>query len=234
MTNEIFKRSIGLLGKDNFEFMQEQKIAVFGLGGVGGTALEALVRTGFRHFIIVDFDKVELSNLNRQILYLYKDVGRYKVDVAKERLLAINPVIDVKKYCLKSQDFVIDERIDFIVDAIDDVEGKIALLVKAKENNIKSVMSLGMANRHDPNAVYLTTLNKTHTDPLAKKIRYLAKKNNLDPKEIAVVVSEELPQKNEVKLNSSMMAPSSSGLTIAKYIIEPFTERRRKSYEKHL
>lgn len=233
MANEIFVRSIGLLGKDNFEFMQEQVIAVFGLGGVGGTALEALARTGFQRFIIVDYDKVDASNLNRQILYSYKDIDRYKVDVAMERLLSINPVAEVKKYRLKSQDFVFDERIDFVVDAIDDVEGKLSLLIKTKENNIENVMSLGMANRFDPNAVRLTTLNQTFNDPLAKKMRHMVKRINLDPKEIAVVISEELPQKNEGKLNSSMMVPSSSGLMIAKYIIDKFIERKKKLYEQH-
>lgn len=226
MTDEIFARSICLLGKDNFDYIQEQVIAVFGLGGVGGTALEALARTGFKNFIIVDYDKVDPSNLNRQILYTYKDIGRLKVDVAQERLLSINPDVKVKKLCQKSQDFIFDERVDFVVDAIDDVDGKIALLMKAKENNVESIMSLGMANRFDPNSVHLATLNQTHTDPLAKKIRYMVKQNNMNPKEIAVVISDELPQKNEGKLYSSMMVPSSSGLTIASYIVERIIERR--------
>lgn len=226
MTGEIFARSICLLGKDNFDYIQEQVIAVFGLGGVGGTALEALARTGFKNFIIVDYDKVDPSNLNRQILYTYKDIGRLKVDVAQERLLSINPDVKVKKHCQKSQDFIFDERVDFVVDAIDDVDGKIALLIKAKEYNVESIMSLGMANRFDPNSVHLATLNQTHTDPLAKKIRYMVKQNNLNPKEIAVVISDELPQKNDGKLYSSMMVPSSSGLTIASYIVERIIERR--------
>ena len=91
MNKEIFARSIGLLGEDNFNKIQDKVIAVFGLGGVGGTALEALARTGFKHFILVDFDKVDASNLNRQILYTQKDIGRNKVDAAKERVLSINP-----------------------------------------------------------------------------------------------------------------------------------------------
>lgn len=229
MANEIFARSINLLGKENFDFLQKQVIAVFGLGGVGGTALEALARTGFQHFMIIDYDKVDPSNLNRQILYTYKDIGRYKVDVAMERLQSINPAVEVKKHCQKSQDFVFDEQIDFVVDAIDDVEGKISLLIKAKEKNIESVMSLGMANRYDPSAVHLTTLDQTHNDPLAKKMRYMAKKKNLDLKEIVVVISEELPQQNDGKLYSSMMVPSSSGLTIAKYIIEKLIEKKAET-----
>ena len=92
-----FSRSIGLLGEDNFDLIQDKVIAVFGLGGVGGTALEALARTGFKHFLIIDFDKVDPSNLNRQILYTQKDVGINKVDAAKERILSINPEVDVRK-----------------------------------------------------------------------------------------------------------------------------------------
>ena len=218
--NNIFDRSIGLLGEDNFNLIQDKVIAIFGLGGVGGTALEALARTGFKNFILVDFDKVDSSNLNRQILYTAKDVGKNKVDVAKERILSINEEANIKIYNLKAQDFDLNQKIDFIVDAIDDVNGKLHILKKAQELNIPSIMSLGMANRFDPSKVKIAKLNQTHSDPLAKKIRYLAKKDGLDISKIPVVISEELPQKNGEKLYSTMMVPSSAGLSIAKYILE--------------
>ena len=218
--NNIFDRSIGLLGKDNFDLIQEKVIAIFGLGGVGGTALEALARTGFKHFIIVDFDKVDSSNLNRQILYTSKDIGRNKVEAAKERILSINAEVDIKELAIKAQDFDFNQKIDFIIDAIDDVNGKLYIAKKAQEFNIPAIMSLGMANRFDPNKVKIAKLNQTHSDPLAKKIRYLAKKDGLDLSKIIVTISEELPQKNEEKLYSTMMVPSSSGLSIAKYILE--------------
>ena len=105
MDKDIFARSIGLLGEDNFNKLQDKVIAVFGLGGVGGTALEALARTGVAHFIIVDFDKVDPSNLNRQILYTSKDIARDKVEAAKERLLMINPDLDIKTFKGKAQEF---------------------------------------------------------------------------------------------------------------------------------
>ena len=219
MNKEIFARSIGLLGEDNFNKLQDKVIAVFGLGGVGGTALEALARTGFQHFIIIDFDKVDASNLNRQILYTSKDIGRDKVEAAKERLLAINPDIDVKAFKGKAQEFDFNQKLDFVVDAIDDVEGKLYILQKCKENNISTIMSLGMANRFNPEQVCVMKLNQTSNDPLAKKIRYLVKHNGIDIKDVMVVISEELPQKNREKLYSTMMVPSSSGLTIAKYIL---------------
>ena len=219
MKKEIFERSTGLLGEDNFNRLQDKVVAIFGLGGVGGTALEALARTGFQHFILIDMDKVDPSNLNRQILYTSKDIGRNKVDAAKERILSINPDADIQTFFGKAQDFEFNQSIDFIVDAIDDVEGKLFLLKKAQENNIPQIMSLGMANRFNPEQVRISKLNQTKNDPLAKKIRYTAKKEGLDLSLINVVISEELPQKNGEKLFSTMMVPSSAGLVIAKYIL---------------
>ena len=220
MNKEIFNRSIGLLGEENFNLTQDKVIAIFGLGGVGGTALEALARTGFKHFILVDFDKVDPSNLNRQILYTAKDIGRMKVEAAKERILSINEEADIQIYAIKAQDFDFNQKIGFIVDAIDDVNGKLFILKKAQENNIPHIMSLGMANRFNPEMVKIKKLNQTHSDPLAKKIRYMVKKEGLETSNVAVVISEELPKKNGEKLYSTMMVPSSAGLSIAKYILE--------------
>ena len=222
----MFERSIGLLGEDNFNLLQEKVIAVFGLGGVGGTALEALARTGFQHFLIVDFDKVDATNLNRQILYTAKDIGRNKVEAAKERILAINPDADIKIFNLKAQEFDFNQKIDFVVDAIDDVDGKLFLANKAQENNISSIMSLGMANRFNTEQVRVSKLNQTRNDPLAKKIRYMAKKAGLDLCQINVVISEEIPQKNAEKLYSTMMVPSSAGLTIAKFILNSIIDKK--------
>ena len=224
--NNIFERSIGLLGKENFNLIQDKVIAVFGLGGVGGTALEALARTGFKHFIIVDFDKVDASNLNRQILYTAKDIGKNKVNAAKERILSINPEAEIQAIFAKAQDFDSNQPIDFMVDAIDDVDGKLFLLKTAQEKNIPQIMSLGMANRFDNEKVHVTKLNKTHSDPLAKKMRYLVKKSGLETGNVNVVISEELPQKNAEKLYSTMMVPSAAGLTIAKFILNSIIDNK--------
>ena len=226
MNKEIFARSIGLLGDENFSRIQDKVIAIFGLGGVGGTALEALARTGFQHFILVDFDKVDSSNLNRQILYVYEDIGKTKVEVAKKRILSINQDADIKVYNLKAQEFDFNQKIDFIVDAIDDVNGKLYLLKKAQEKEIPSIMSLGMANRFNPEQVKICKLNQTKNDPLAKKIRYMAKKEELDLSLINVVISEEIPQKNGEKLYSTMMVPSSAGLSIAKFILHSIIDSK--------
>ena len=224
--NNIFDRSIGLLGEENFNLIQDKVIAVFGLGGVGGTALEALARTGFKNFILVDFDKVDPSNLNRQILYTAKDIGRNKVEAAKERILSINEEVSIQIYNVKAQDFDFNQKIDYLVDAIDDVEGKLFLAKKAQEYNIPSIMSLGMANRFNPEQVRVSKLNQTRNDPLAKKIRYEAKKALLDLSKINVVISEEIPQKNAEKLYSTMMVPSSAGLTIAKFILNSIIDNK--------
>ena len=218
--SNIFDRSIGLLGKENFDLIQDKVIVVFGLGGVGGTALEVLARTGFKHFLLIDFDKVDPSNLNRQILYTQKDIGRNKVEAAKERILSINPEADIQIFNSKAQDFDFKQKIDFIVDAIDDVNGKLYILSKAQKMNIPHIMSLGMANRFDPSKVKIAKLNQTHNDPLAKKLRYMVKKQGLNTANINVAISEELPQKNGEILYSTMMVPSSAGLSIAKFILE--------------
>ena len=226
MNKEMFERSIGLLGEDNFNLIQDKVIAVFGLGGVGGTALEALARTGFQHFLIVDFDRVDPTNINRQILYTAKDIGRNKVEVAKERILSINPDVKITTFNLKAQEFDFDQKIDFIADAIDDVDGKLFLAKKAQENNIPAIMSLGMANRFNPEQVRIAKLNQTRNAPLAKKIRYMAKKAELDLSKINVVISEEVPQSNREKLYSTMMVPSAAGLTIAKFILHSIIDNK--------
>ena len=220
----MFERSIGLLGEENFNRIQDKVIAIFGLGGVGGTALEALARTGFQHFLIIDFDKVDATNLNRQILYTSKDVGRNKTEAAKERILSINPDADIKAFNVKAQEFDFNQKIDYIVDAIDDVDGKLFLLRMAQEKGIPQIMSLGMANRFDPEKVKVAKLNQTNNDPLAKKMRYMVKKEGLNTSNVNVVISSELPQDNGRKLFSTMMVPSSAGLTIAKYILNSIIE----------
>ena len=224
--NDIYERSIGLLGQDIFNLIQDKVVAVFGLGGVGGTALEAMARTGFKHFILVDFDKVDASNLNRQILYTAKDIGRNKVDAAKGRLLSIDGDLDVRTYNAKAQDFDFNQKIDYLVDAIDDVDGKLYLLKKAQEKSIVQIMSLGMANRFDPEKVHIAKLNQTRNDPLAKKIRYLVKNAGLNTAGVNVIISDELPQKNEGKLYSTMMVPSAAGLTIAKFILNRIIDNK--------
>lgn len=220
---KYLNRSAQLLGKERIESFESKTILVIGIGGVGGTALEGLARSGFKKFILIDCDTVDETNLNRQILFVNKDIGRDKVDVAKEHLIAISDDIEVKTIKTKigeqMLDEIISEKIDFIVDAIDFVEGKLHIFEYALKNEIPFISSLGMGNRIDPEKVTLLTLNKTENDPLAKKIRYLAKQKGFDLRKIPVVFSSEVPLVKSPKPTSMIMVPSTAGLLITKYVL---------------
>ena len=221
--SDYLDRSRQLLGDDKIKALEDKVILVIGIGGVGGTALEALARSGFKKFILIDTDVVDQTNLNRQVLFTAEDLGKEKVLAAKERLLKINPDFEIKTITSKIGETRLEDlklgKIDFIVDAIDFVEGKLHIYEYAQQNNIPFISSLGMGNRFDPECVTITKLNKTENDPLAKKIRYLAKQKGLDLKEIPVVFSKETPAIKSPKPASMMMVPSTAGLLIAKYVL---------------
>ena len=224
--DKIFDRTIGLFGEENFNKVKDKTIAIIGLGGVGGTAFEALVRTGVQNFVICDFDKVDETNLNRQILFTYEDIGKSKVEMAIKRAKSINPKVNVigidSKVDAESVKKLSQYKIDFLVDAIDDAPAKLLLCKFAQENNIPFLMSLGMACRMKVEDVTVTKLNRTTNDPLAKKIRYQAKEMGLDISKINVVFSKENRITEGVKLNSTMFTPSAAGLNIASYVISYF------------
>ena len=221
--SDYLERSKQMLGEDKINSLSDKTILVIGIGGVGGTALEALARSGFKKFIIIDSDKVDASNLNRQILFTAEDIGIDKVDAAKKHLLKISNDFEITtikdKICEGSLDKLNLSKVDFIIDAIDYVEGKIHIYDYSVRNSIPFISSLGMGNRLDPEQVCVTKLNKTENDPLAKKIRYLAKQKGLDLKLINVVFSKEIPLLKSPKPTSMMMVPSAAGLAIAKYVL---------------
>ena len=221
--SDYLERSKQLLGDEKIASLADKTILVIGIGGVGGTALEALARSGFKKFIIVDSDKVDASNLNRQILFTSEDIGKEKTLAAKEHLLKISRDLDIKTVQTKIVEGTLDELclsgIDFIVDAIDFVEGKLHIYEYALKHGIPFISSLGMGNRLEPDSVYVTHLNKTEYDPLAKKLRYEAKQRGLDLKQIPVVFSKEIPLIKTPKPASMIMVPSTAGLIIAKYVL---------------
>ena len=221
--SDYLERSKQLLGEDKINSLKDKRILVIGIGGVGGTALEALARSGFTKFVLIDSDNVDASNLNRQILFTSEDVGQSKVDKAKEHLQKINSSFEIDTFKCAIGATKLDElkfgKVDFIVDAIDSVEGKLHIYDYALKNKINFISSLGMGNRIDPEHVTITTLNKTENDPLAKKIRYLAKQNGLDLKQIPVIFSKEVPLLKSPKPTSMIMVPSTAGLLIAKYVL---------------
>ena len=190
-----FSRTELLLGKEAMEKLGHSRVAVFGVGGVGGYVCEALVRSGVGAFDLIDDDKVCLTNLNRQIIATRKTVGKYKAEVMRERILEINPEADVRIHkCFflpeNADDFPFDEY-DYIVDAVDTVTAKIELVMKAKEKDIPIISSMGAGNKLDASAFRVTDIYKTKVCPLAKVMRRELKKRGV--KKLKVVYSEEEP-----------------------------------------
>ena len=190
-----FSRTELLLGKEAMNQLSASKVAIFGIGGVGGYACEALVRSGVGAFDLIDDDKVCLTNLNRQIIATRKTVGKYKTDVMKERMLEINPDVDVavhKSFFLpeNADEFPFDEY-DYIVDAVDTVTAKIELVMKARGKNIPIISSMGAGNKLDASQFRVADIYKTKVCPLAKVMRRELKKRGVE--KLKVVYSEEKP-----------------------------------------
>ena len=214
---------------DKFEDLSKYKITIIGLGGVGSIIPLSLVRVGIKKLVLIDKDKVELSNLNRQIAYDINDVNKLKVDALKEKLVKLREEnsLDISIYPSKiDYDFnlnILDDS-DYIIDAIDDIKAKIKLIKYALTNNKKIISSLGMGKRIDTSKIEITSLNKTHDDPLAKKLRYLLKKEGINElNKIMCVFSFEVIDKSKFIDNnviaSSVFVPNVAGLSIANYVI---------------
>ena len=190
-----FSRTELLLGKEAMDKLAESRVAVFGIGGVGGYVCEALVRSGVGHFDLVDDDKVCLTNINRQIIATRKTVGQYKTDVMKERILDINPDAEVSVHkCFflpENADEFPFEEYDYIVDAVDTVTAKIELVMKAQEKNVPIISSMGAGNKLDGSMFRVADIYKTKVCPLAKVMRRELKKRGV--KKLKVVYSEEMP-----------------------------------------
>ncbi len=188
-----FSRTELLLGKEAMEKLQNSRVAVFGIGGVGGYVCEALARSGVGAFDLIDDDKVCLTNLNRQIIATYKTIGKYKAEVMKERILEINPKADVRVHkCFflpENADEFPYEDYDYMVDAVDTVTAKISLVMKAQEKHIPIISSMGAGNKLDGSQFKVADIYKTKVCPLAKVVRRELKKRGV--KKLKVVYSEE-------------------------------------------
>ena len=200
-----FSRTQLLLGADNMDRLADAKVAVFGIGGVGGYVVEALARSGVGSFVLVDDDKVCLTNLNRQIIATRKTVGRYKTEVMKERILDINPKAKVEIHnCFflpENADEFPFEEYDYIVDAVDTVTAKISLVMKAKECNVPIISSMGAGNKLDASQFKVADIYKTKVCPLAKVMRRELKKRGV--KKLKVVYSEEQPTRPKEDMSIS-------------------------------
>ena len=232
-----FSRTELLIGKEGIEKLQNSKVAVFGIGGVGSFVVEGLVRAGVSNFILVDDDKICLTNLNRQIIATHSTIGKAKVEIAKERILDINPnskVKAVQMYFSKDSEEVLDTSIDYVIDCIDTVSAKIELIQRAKSLQIPIISCMGTGNKLDPRKFEITDIYKTSICPLAKVMRKELKKREI--KDLKVLYSKEEPikpqksnNKNETLENltfkkqvpgSISFVPSVAGLIIAGEVIK--------------
>ena len=225
-----FSRMELLLGQELLPVLQQAKIAVFGIGGVGGYVVEALARCGIGHFDLIDNDKVALSNLNRQIIAVHSTIGQYKVDVMKKRILDINPEADVslhRCFFLPDQSDQFDfSKYSYIVDAIDTVTAKIELAVQAKKAGVPIISSMGAGNKLDPTCFEVTDIYKTKICPLARVMRRELKKRKID--QLKVVYSTEeakKPQQQEENKDrlppgSIAFVPSVAGLIVASEVVK--------------
>lgn len=192
---EEFIRTEILLGKDAMARLRDSRVAVFGVGGVGGYVCEALVRTGIGHFDLIDKDQVSASNINRQIIATRDTVGKDKVEVMRDRMLSINPDVDVTVHkCFFLPDNADDfdfTKYDYVVDAVDTVTAKIAIIMRCKELDIPVISCMGAGNKLDPSRFRVADIYKTTMCPLAKVMRRELKKRGV--KKLKVVFSDELP-----------------------------------------
>ena len=228
----MFQRTELLIGKENLNKLQHSHVIVFGVGGVGGFAIEALVRSGIGEISIVDFDTVDLTNLNRQIIATQNSIGKLKTSVMKDRLLSINPNVIVhefpEKFSMENSDlFFKDKKYDYIVDAIDLVTSKLALAEIAKNLSIPIISSMGTGNKIEPTMLGVADINKTSVCPLARVMRKELKNRGI--KKLKVVYSKELPKKpfnesgsreKKVNVGSIAFVPSTAGLIIASEVIK--------------
>ena len=221
---EGFSREERLIGKENLEKLNKSKVAVFGIGGVGSFVVEGLARAGMGKFLLVDNDTIDITNINRQIHANINTVGKNKVDVMKERILSINPEVevDVSTEFFMQGSKLLDNSLGYIVDAIDTVTGKIELVCKANELNIPIISAMGTGNKLDPTKFEVADIYKTSVCPLAKVMRKELRSRGIE--KLKVVYSKEEPIKpndGDYKTPASIsFVPSVAGLIIAGEVIK--------------
>lgn len=223
----MFERLIALIGEDKLKEIKEKKILLIGVGGVGSYALEALIRNGFSKITIVDYDKIDISNLNRQIITNSKNIGEYKVNEAKKRALLINPdaEIEIFNQRLDKENLlaILDNDFDYIIDACDTLEVKFALIENSLHYKYKLISSMGTAKKFDPTKLEITTLDKTFNDPIARILRNKVKHAHIN-KKVHVVSSTEVPKEMDV-LGTANLVPSVAGLLCVSYIFNDIIKK---------
>ena len=219
----MFDREIKLIGIDNYNKIKTKTVAIIGIGGVGGYAVESLTRCGIENIIIADYDKIDITNLNRQIISMQDNIGQYKVDICKERIHNINPncnVITIKeKLNIDNLDILFKYNIDYIIDACDTLSVKQQLIIEAKKRNIKLISSMGTGRKTHPELLKVCDIRETSYDPLAKKIRLFVKQNNIKSKVMVVSSTEKPKEITDNTVSSICFVPAVAGLLCSNYVI---------------
>ena len=242
-----FSRTQLLFGPEGMEKLRNSRVAVFGIGGVGGYAVEALARSGIGALDLIDHDRVSLTNLNRQLYATHKTIGLYKVDVARERILDINPDCTVRTYKVfylpDTRDQFDFTQYDYVIDAIDTVTGKLALAEDAQKAGTPIISSMGTGNKLDPTALRVTDIYQTSVCPLARVMRSACRTRGLD--HLKVLYSTEAPlrprkdpseiQEDTVRRDipgSTAFVPSAAGLILAGEVVKDLLKREWKAADR--
>lgn len=223
-----FERFKLIVGEDNFNKIQSIKILLVGVGGVGSFVFEGLIRSGVLNIDIVDFDKVDITNLNRQLMTNLYNIGKDKVDVIEERGLSINKDLNIGKYKLfldKNNIDDIDFNYDYVIDCCDFLDTKKEIILKCLHKKIKFISCMGTGNKLDPSKLEIIDIRKTSYDPLARRLRKWVNDNNIKGKILCCASCEKPINNNNNTIGSSSFVPSSAGLLIVSYIIRDIIKK---------
>lgn len=220
---DMFKRQNILIGNDAFERLKKANVLIVGLGGVGSYVVEAICRSGVLNIGLVDGDRVDISNINRQLCATTKTLGRFKADVLKERILDINPYANARAYNLFYKENTMQSinlrEYNYVVDAVDDINAKLLLAIEATKHKVDIISSMGAGNRTNPTAFEVVDIFKTSNCPLAKIMRKKLKENGVS--KLNVVWSRELPKKLNAKtIGSISFVPPVAGFIMASKILK--------------
>lgn len=226
----MFDRTIALIGKDNLDKIKNSSILIIGVGGVGGYAIETLIRSGIENITLVDYDKIDISNINRQIIAKESNIGKSKVEEWKKRILEINSNVNVtiikEKITKDNIDILFNKKYNYIIDACDTVIVKKILIKKCKEKNIKLLTICGMGKKINPSLVKICDIKDTEYDPIAKELRKYIRDNHIKGK-TPCIFSNEKPITNDKKIIASMTpVPAVAGIYAAYYIINNIIQEK--------
>ena len=225
----MFDRLKLLIGEDNLSLISKTKVLIVGVGGVGGECIVSLVRSGIENITIIDFDKVDITNLNRQVVAYHSTIGQKKVDVLESIIKDINPSCIVNKYDIfldknNIKEILDKEKPDFVIDCCDSVDTKKEIIEESLLRKISFISSMGTGNKMDPSQLEIVDIRKTNNDPLARIFRKWVKDNKINDK-IPVLCSKEVPIHSGRVVASNSFVPNSAGLLIASYVIRKIIKK---------